>query len=267
MAPRNSEVVELSVKSLSVALDILEAVALADGEIGVTELSAMLGLTKATAFRHLRSLVERGYVAQNPTTSRYRLGIKVHLLSRAGSGGHGLLATAEPIMRELRETTGQSVVLSVVEPKCVRVATAMLGKSNFEIGVRAGSELEFHASAQGKVALGFSRKPLLAGLKRRGLRQLSDRTITNWNALMSEIAQVRKQGWATAPDEVVLGLNAVAAPIFDGSSDCIGAIAIVGSIQFIKRPPDAGQVAAVKHAAAVISASLGFGLHAAFAGD
>jgi IclR family transcriptional regulator, KDG regulon repressor len=249
---------DLSVKSVQVTLDVLEAVAFSEEEVGVTELAGRLGLTKGTIFRHLKTLVDRGYLAQNPATSRYRLGIKSHLLGRMAGASIDLLAASEQAMKTLRDRTGQSVVLSAVEPRAVRVVSTLIGKSSIEIGVRPGSELHFHATAQGKVALAFSRSSLLAKLEKQSLAKFTDHTITNVGALRREVERVQKRGWATAPEETMLGINAVAAPVFDGSGECVGAIAIVGSVQFLLRQPAAAQTAAVKNGAALVSRNLGY---------
>lgn len=248
---------ELRVKSVGITLDVLEAVTFAGRDMGVTELARQLGVTKATVFRHLKTLVERGYIAKMPSTSRYRLGIKSHLLGRMASASIDLLAASERAMQDLREKTGETVVLAAVETKVVRVVTTIKGKSPFEIGVRSGSELAFHASAQGKVALAFNGE--LAGKQqRRALPALTDRTITDWSKLHRELDVVRSRGWATAPEQVVLGLNAVAAPIFDEFEQCVATLAVVGSIQFIPRNPDPQQTNALVKAAARISQNLGY---------
>jgi len=252
-----SETTELRVKSVGTTLDVLEAVAFAGRDVGVTDLAHELGLTKATIFRHLKTLLDRGYIAKTATTSRYRLGIKSHLLGRMASASIDLLAASEDAMQELREKTGETVVLSAVETKGVRVVTTIKGKSQFEIGVRSGSELAFHASAQGKVALAFNRD-LASKVQRRTLAALTDHTITNWIQLQRELELIRGRGWATAPEQVVLGLNAVAAPVFDEVGDCIAAVAVVGSIQFIRRNPDSQQATAVVRTAARISQHLGY---------
>jgi DNA-binding IclR family transcriptional regulator len=57
----------------------------------------------------------------------------------------------------------------------------------------------------------------------------------------------------------MLGLNAVAAPIFDGSDACVGALAMVGSIQFLPERPKPPEVTALKNAARQISRKLGYG--------
>jgi IclR family KDG regulon transcriptional repressor len=57
----------------------------------------------------------------------------------------------------------------------------------------------------------------------------------------------------------MLGINAVAAPIFDDADSCAGALALVGSIQFLPAEPDANSISALKAAAGQISRLLGHG--------
>ena len=59
------------------------------------------------------------------------------------------------------------------------------------------------------------------------------------------------------PSESLLGVNALAAPIFEGGGGMVGAIAILGSIQFVEAEPSAPQIRHLRQAAARISAQLG----------
>ena len=67
-------------------------------------------------------------------------------------------------------------------------------------------------------------------------------TLTDRTPLRAEVDQIRRQGWAIAPNQSIIGLNALAAPIFDALGTFVGAIAIVDSIQFIPEDPSAKQV-------------------------
>jgi DNA-binding IclR family transcriptional regulator len=68
---------------------------------------------------------------------------------------------------------------------------------------------------------------------------------------------VREQRWATAPNETVLGLNALSCPIFDAERNMIATVAIVSLTQYIETPPDPMQIRAVLEAAERISIQLG----------
>jgi IclR family transcriptional regulator, KDG regulon repressor len=73
------------------------------------------------------------------------------------------------------------------------------------------------------------------------------------------LLEVARRGFASAPEEAMLGLNAVAAPIFDAQDACIAAVALVGSIQFLPEKPRQSDVAQLIEAARQISRKLGHG--------
>lgn len=54
-------------------------------EVGGIELAVKLGTTKSSVFRHLKTLVERGYLSQIPQTSKYRLGIQTYVLGQVAT--------------------------------------------------------------------------------------------------------------------------------------------------------------------------------------
>ena len=80
---------------------------------------------------------------------------------------------------------------------------------------------------------------------------------TNLSRLIAEVETVRTQGWATADGEVLIGVNALAAPIFDHANIWCGAIALVGSSHFIPAQPASEQIAHVVQAARRVSKRLG----------
>lgn len=246
------------VHSVHLAIDVLEAVGFSSEEIGVTQIAEHLGMTKGSVHRHLTTLVERGYLAQNPNTSRYTIGPKSRLLGRHAPETD-LVYLAEGPMRQLRNALDQPVVLSEISPRGALVLTKLPSSSPIEIGVRPGSELTFHASAQGKVMLAFAPRSFQARVLAGPLQRFTERSIVSARKIVQELREIVRDGYAAAPEEAMLGLNAVAAPIFDAHDKCVGAIAIVGSIQFLPEKARASDIAHLLEAARQISRKLGHG--------
>lgn len=246
------------VKSVQMAFDVLEAVAATPDEIGVSELAIILGTTKGTVFRHLQTLTERGYVEQNPSSSRYKLGMRSYLIGQIAAGRIELLSASHEAISALRDEIGETVVISALRGTSLVVLKTVFGKANLEIGVRQGSELVLHGTAQGKIALAFSRKPLLQQVLRKPLTSLTQQTLTDPAAIEADVARARQLGYITAANEETYGINAIAAPLLDGTGDLAGTIAIVGSIQNIKAVPDDAQVKALLKASLRISWNLGY---------
>lgn len=244
------------VQSVQLALDVLETIAFSGEELGVTQLAERLKVTKGSVHRHLTTLVERGYLGQNPATTRYSLGPKSRLLARIAPDVD-LVQVAEGPMRALRDELGHSVVLSAATPRGALVLTTVAGKSPIEIGVRTGSELSLHASAQGRVILAHAPKPAQERVLGLQLHKLTTKTMVEPRQLQAELARILRQGYASAPEQALLGINAVAVPVFDATDRCVACVTIVGSIQILPAHPDERTIAALKAAGEQISHRLG----------
>jgi DNA-binding IclR family transcriptional regulator len=245
------------VQAVVFALNILEFMARQSEAIGVTELANAFGTTKSRIFRHLRTLLLQGYIVQDDA-GRYKVGTRLVALGNAVMQNFDLVRVSSATMRALRDKVGSSVVLCQFEDEGVRVLSVVQGQSQIEITVRPGSLMGFHASAQGKIALAFGQPDLLARVLAKPLKAHSPQTIVDAAQLKEELAQVRQQGWASAPNQSVTGLNAVAAPLFDAAGILIGTLAVVDSVQFLPEPPAAGLLRQLTDAARAISASLGY---------
>lgn len=249
---------ENGVRSVRIALDVLEAVAFSGEELGVTQIAERLQLTKGSVHRHLLTLVERGYLAQNQMTTRYGIGTKGRLLSRLAPDAD-MARLAEGPMRELRDRCGHSVVLSSMSPRGALVMLTIAGTSAIEIGVRPGSELPYHASAQGKVMLAFAPPAMRERVFTATRARFTSNTITDAAAVEDDLARIIRRGYGVAPEETMIGINAVAAPIFDATDACIASVALVGSIQFLPANPPAALLKNLKACAHDISRQLGHG--------
>jgi DNA-binding IclR family transcriptional regulator len=238
---------------------VLEAVAFSGEELGVTQIADRLGRTKGAVFRHLLGLVERGYLTQNPITAHYRLGVKAYLIGRLAPRANDLAGAAEGPMRKLSEQSGITTVLTTPTAHGGLVLNTILASRTIEIGVRPGSELPFHASAQGKIMLAFGPAPLLERKLKTKLPPLTPHTIVDAAKFRAEIKKVQEQGYAVAPEEALLGINALAVPVFNMHDEFVAAAALVGSIQYIPRDPDPAMIEAVKQMGQSISRNLGHG--------
>lgn len=245
------------IQAVLLALKILEHLAQHRGAVGVTELARALATTKNRIHRHLQTLIEGGYVLQDEGDERYRVSARLMVLGVAVGENYDLSIAARPAITDLRATLGHSVAISVPEFEGVRVVAVLRGGSKLEIGVKPGSLLAFHTSSQGKIALAYGDRQLRERVLGQELEESSSESIVDPAKLGVELAAIRTQGWATSANQTVLGLNALAAPIFDALGHYVGAIAIVDSLQFIPERPNQKQLDSIMNAAARISRTLG----------
>ena len=245
-------------ESVELVLRLLEVLAVSTEPRGVTDLARELAISKPRAHRHLRALVQRGYARQDPRTEGYEIGIRVLALGEMVRDRFDAVGAMRPAMAPLREATGLTVTASAIVGEEVIVLEMLQGRTAIEFTVRPGSSLALHASAHGLVALAFGPPALMNALLDKPLSAFTDRTLTDPEILRAEIARIRQQGWATAVDAVQVGVNALAAPVFDHRGACRGAIALVGATQFIPETPFDRQVELVMGAARDASLRLGW---------
>lgn len=247
-----------SVQAVEFALHILEFIVQAQSSVGVSELARQFGTTKSRIHRHLQTLVSAGYLLRDADTERYGISARLMALGQAVGESFELASAARFVARDLRDKMGHAVTVSQRESGGMRVLLLVPSRSNIEISVKPGSLLSFHASAQGKICLAFGDRLLLPQICDAGLEKLTAYTILDPQQLAAEIETVRRQGWAVAPNETMVGLNALAAPIFDALGHYVGAVTMVDSIQYLGHAPAPEHLAEIKSAAQRISANLGY---------
>jgi DNA-binding IclR family transcriptional regulator len=233
------------------ALAILDLLA-AEGALGTNEIARRLGTTASTVSRQLGTLVESGYAEHVPETGRYRPGIRLVHLANLVLLRLDLRTVARPHLEALVDETGETATLSVPgDPDAVTI-DFVPGNHSVQGVTQLGRPSVAHATAAGKVALAFTgRSP------RPPLRAYTERTITDTDALASELAAVRRRGYAEAYEEREPGLNAIAAPVFASDETLAGVIALQGPLPRFGRGPSRKALPALLERAEAISRALG----------
>jgi IclR family transcriptional regulator, KDG regulon repressor len=247
---------------LAVALtfNIMEALAKSRSGLGVTELSRRIDATKSRIHRHLGTLVQAGYVAQDGDTEKYCIGPAMVVLAEAIVTGVDIVAIARPALARLRDDFGHTALLARPEGEQIRVLDVALGTSDFAIMQRPGNVLGtemLHCSALGKLALAFGPPELLQGVLSRRLPKPTPKTIIDRRALLAELERVRKRGWAAVPDEGMIGFNALAVPIFDAQQNLTAMVGVIGPTRLLPAPAPTDIIESLLRTEVQIASALG----------
>lgn len=256
-APGTDSRAKAATNTVDLSLQLLEYLVASGKPVGVTDIAKVFQASKATVYRHLQAMVKHGFARQDEETNRYEAGIKLLVLGEAMRERFGILSVARSEMARLREATGHAVSLCAFTNDEVITLEILQGRTIVDFGVRPGTKMDLHATAHGKVALAFGPAHLLQSLTPESLFGWTSSTTRDVAALKKQITSIRKNGWATAANEIVPGVNALAAPVFDHREAYAGAVAIIGSTHLIEARPSAELIGLVTHSARQISRELG----------
>jgi DNA-binding IclR family transcriptional regulator len=224
----NRIVPSYEVAPLDRALDVLEKLAIAE-ELGLVGLANSTGLSKTTAFRHLKVLARRGYVEQDPVTKRYRLGYGVLRLGYHAHRSLHLPKIAEPWLRQLAVEFNETVHLGALAGNEVVHIAVIPSRHVLTMASEIGERTLVHVSATGKCLIAWSGPEAVdALLADVGLPRLTDQTIVTRGAFEQELAKVRSQGYAVDDEESLTRLRCVGAPVRAAGGSVIGAISLSG---------------------------------------
>ena len=237
-----------TIKSVAVAAQILEALAGSGGPMRLAELSRQLDMPRARIHRYLKTLRELGYVSQERNGERYWLGTRLFHLGQAAMDQFEITRIADRPMHELRETLGQTVVLSTPVNGEALVVAVVESENVVKISVRTGVRLAIPNSAQGRIVLAYAPP----AVRDRVLGKLSARSQAETKARL-EI--VRERLYEFSSGEMLGGINVLAGPLLGDGDELAGILAIVGTTQDISETPHA--IAALQTQAARISTRLG----------
>jgi IclR family KDG regulon transcriptional repressor len=194
-----------------------------------TELATAAGLPFSTTHRLLRSLSQQGFVAFDPGTKRYALGIRVFQLGQRVSNANGLAGSSIPVLRSLTAHTREASILGVLDADHVLTVSKVDGPQAFRVTSDPGTHSPLHATALGKVLVAFSDdwETRVANLD---LFARTEKTITDRGVFRAEIERVRETGYGTMYEENEVGMSALAAPVRSADGRVIGAVAIAAPV-------------------------------------
>jgi len=238
------------------ALRVLTAFSFEHPILGVTELSRHLGLPKSSVSRLAKTLANEGFLT--PVTGGYRLALKLHELGALVVSGVALREVAHAKLVQLRNATGETVHLAVLDGTEVIYLDRIESPNTLHFFTRIGMRMPAHSTSSGKAMLAFLPPAALDAVVAKGLARLTPRTLCTRSALERALEEVRKNGWAASVDESEPGLNSLAAPILDYTSQVIAAISVAGPSERLSASTMQRVAQQLKAATAEISREMGY---------
>jgi IclR family KDG regulon transcriptional repressor len=214
--------------SVKKAFQILVLISETELGVGISEIAKRLGISKSTVHGLTAALEEMGVIIRNPTTKRYSLGYTLVELGKKGLSRIPLRELARRHIEELADETGETVFLGILRDDYIFILDTVESKKKLKITAPSGTKMSLSSGAIGKLFLAFMEESrVLKYLTTKGLTRYTENTITDLEKYLTEIAKVRKKGYAIDREEYLQEVRAVAA-IIKPQGAPLGAIWVVG---------------------------------------
>lgn len=215
-----------AVSSVLKVFSILDALG-EQKEIGVSELSQRLMMSKATTYRFLQTMKTLGYVSQDGEADKYSLTLKLFELGAKSLEYVDLIALADKEMRAISEETNEALHLGALDENAIIYIHKIDSGYNLRMQSRIGRRNPLYSTAIGKVLLADREEELV----RQTLSDVefikhTDKTLENTDQLLSELKVVQEQHYAEDNEEQEPGLRCIAAPIYDRFGTVIAGVSI-----------------------------------------
>lgn len=245
-------------RSVRRALEILELILERAEPLTVAEIVRLLRIPKSTAYELVRTLSQAGYVERDSGAGAYGLGRKLFELGMAYRSQVDLLKEGGQIVEALRDETGETVQLSVLENNMMLVLVKEESPKPIRIISRVGSRVPVNWAAAGRLLVSDLDDGALRALLTSIVRPSpTGRAPTDIDELLSQIRKFRKQGYAVELNEANDHAGCIAAPVVDAAGNCVAAVSVVAPEQRLQRKQRETLITAVKAAAAKLSRRLG----------
>jgi IclR family acetate operon transcriptional repressor len=182
-----------------------------EGPVTLNELADAADLPKSTASRLMSALERQGLVHQSGQRGLLEPGPAIIRFAHRGAVERNLLELSEPSLEALSEASRETVNIAVPTPYGVDHLAQVDARHFIGAGQWVGRRVDYDRTANGKVFLAFGAAPVPAPKR-----------------LERELARVREEEFASAIDELEVGLAAVAAPVRGPTGDVIAALSLSG---------------------------------------
>lgn len=211
-------------------LNVLEFIILKGEPQRLQDVAGELGMNKSTALRFLKTLVNAGYIDQDPETSKYAATYKICALANKVDLYTELRKIARPYLEQLAKIFGESVNMAVEDKMTSVYVDVIRGSSQSLVTVqKIGNAAPMHCTGNGKVLLlNYSDQDLERLIRVKGLTKYTEYTLTTKEALKEELTKIRERGYAYDEQERELGARCLAFPIYGDKGKVIAGMSVTG---------------------------------------
>jgi IclR family transcriptional regulator, acetate operon repressor len=249
---------EFGPRSLLRTLRILETIASQPETTTLARLNEELQTPKSSLLGLLRALTRNGYLTYDG--NNYALGPAAHRLAIRIVAATHLNQVARPAMRDLVDSTSETVLLAVLDSELRQLIyiDKIESPNSIRFIVPVGTVRPLYSTAPGKLLLAFQPAQWIENyLSSTKLESFTEATQTNRSRLKQLLAQIRRDAVSTSLGEMSPDVSGFSAGIFNHEGILVATLSLGAPLERgrvnLKR-----YLAATRASAAKISHDLGW---------
>ena len=257
------------IQSIEVGGQVLLALVHSGRPMPLKELAAVAGMPPAKAHPYLVSFGRIGLVEQDAVTGHYFLGPLALQLGMISLQQADPVKVATPLLGPLAQRIGHTVAIAVWGARGATIVRLEESPAAVHVNMRHGTVFSLTNTASGRL---FAAYLDTADVKRRlddaRQRRKADAepavpgmpaapALPAWHEFERQLAEVRAHGLSRSVGEVLPGVNAMAAPVFDHAGVIVLAITAIGPAAVFDTRWDGATAHALRDCAAQVSQRLG----------
>lgn len=260
------------IQSIEVGGQLLRALVHHGRPMALKDLAREADMAPAKAHPYMVSFGRLGLIEQDGASGHYLLGPLALQLGLIGLQQADPVRIAAPLLAPLAQEIGQTVAIAVWGARGATIVQIAEAPSPVHVSLRHGTVFSLTRTASGRLFAAYLpaaevRQQLDGERRREKQRKGGDETdragmppvrpLPSWAAFDTQLQEVRTQGASRSTDEVVPGVSAVAAPVFDHTGAIVLAMTAIGPSGIFDTAWDSRLVAALKTCALTVSERLG----------
>jgi DNA-binding IclR family transcriptional regulator len=254
LGERPEEENELYVQALARGLTILALFDVEHPEWSLNDVCLRTGISKTTAYRMLRTLEWKGFVAFDADTERYHLGPAMIPGAYLSLSYVSFVRSTHPFLEDLAVSTGETVELTVESAQGAVVVDQVATSHPFKPNLPTGRILRNVANSAVRMWVATRPEEERARLLREPQIKFTPHTTTDPVELAAMLERAAADGVAYDMEEQDVGVCAVSAPVFGPGGDILAVLTVVAPSDRFGPEGQARNTEAVKKKAAEMTA-------------
>ena len=180
--------------TLENALQLLDLFTPDEPEMNATEIAARLGVANSTVHRLVTTLMSEGFIAKDTRTNQYSLGTSILSRGNLVTKQYSLHEISHPILQRLVEQSNETAHLAVLRGFEVIYLQKIECSHPIRLLSHLGKPNPAHCTSSGQVLLAHQPPKTLEKLRTMEFLKYTSKTITDPEALLRLLHQIKKQG-------------------------------------------------------------------------